>query len=204
MSSIVLFDLGGVVAHWDPAPRLAEYARRSGLSTDEVRRRLALGGFWEDTDRGAYSAAQMHAEICERLGVAFTRDELLRLQALAFRIRPDVLRIAGELAARHRVGILTNNAPLLHDAIPAHFPELERIFAPVLYSFQFGHAKPARALFEAVARVLALDPSEIFFSDDQPRHVSAAREAGWEAIQFESAAQLRRALVERRLLGDAA
>ena len=203
MTQIVLFDLGDVVASWDPSPRLAEYARRSGLSTDEVSRRLALGDFWEDTDRGVYSASEMHEQICARLGVAFSRDELLALQALAFRVRPEMLRIAEELAARHRVGILTNNAPLLRDAIPTHFPELERIFAPVLYSFQFGHTKPAHALFEAVARALALEPGEIFFIDDQLRHVTAAREAGWEAVQFESAAQVRRALVDRRLLGGA-
>ena len=97
---IVLFDLGDVVARWDPTPRLAEYARRSGLSVDEVRRRLAQDDFWEDTDRGVYSADEMHAQICARLGVAFTRDELLGLQAMAFRIQPDVLRIAQDLAAR--------------------------------------------------------------------------------------------------------
>jgi HAD superfamily hydrolase (TIGR01509 family) len=82
---------------------------------------------------------------------------------------------------------------------PTHFPKLERIFAPVLYSFQFGHTKPARALFEAVSRALALDPGEIFFVDDQLRHVTASREAGWDAVRFESAEQLRRLLVERRL-----
>ena len=200
MIAIVLFDLGDVVASWDPSPRLAEYARRSGLSTDEVRRRLALGGFWEETDRGAYSTAGMHAQICERLGVAFTRDELLALQAMAFRIRPEVLRIAEEVAARSRVGMLTNNAPLLREATPKHFPELERIFAPILYSFQFGHTKPARALFDAVTKSLDLEPGEIVFIDDQARHVEAASAVGWDALQFESAAQLRRALGERGLL----
>lgn len=201
MIRIALFDLGDVVARWDPSPRLAEYARRSSLSVDEVRSRLARDGFWEDTDRGVYSADEMHAQICARLGVAFTRDELLALQALAFRVQPDVLRIAEALAERLRVGILTNNAPLLREAVPAHLPELARVFAPILYSFEVGHTKPARALFDSVARALELSPREIFFVDDQPRHVAAAREAGWDAVPFESAARLRRALIERGLLG---
>lgn len=200
MIALALFDLGDVVARWDPSPRLAEYARRSGVSVDEVSRRLAQDDFWEDTDRGVYSADEMHEQICKRLGVAFTRDELLGLQALAFRPQPDVLRIAQELSPRHRVGILTNNAPLLREAVPRHFPELERIFAPILYSFEFGHVKPAQALFEAVARALALAPGEILFADDQPGHVAAARRSGWDAVRFESAPQLRGALVERGLL----
>ena len=200
MIAIALFDLGDVVARWDPSPRLAEYARRSGLSVDEVRRRLAQDDFWGDTDRGVYSADEMHEQICARLGVAFTRDELLGLQALAFRLEPAVLRIAEELSLRLRVGILTNNAPLLREAVPRHFPELARSFAPILYSFEFGHTKPAQALFEAVARALALAPRDIFFADDQPRHVAAARLSGWDAVRFESASQLRGALVERGLL----
>lgn len=200
MSAIVLLDLGDVVARWDPAPRLAEYARRAGISVDEVRRRLAQDDFWEDTDRGVYSGDEMHAEICARLDVAFTRDELLALQALAFRLQPEVLRIAEELAARQRVGILTNNAPLLREAVPRHLPELERIFSPILYSFEFGHTKPAPELFASVTRALALAPREIFFADDQPRHVAGARAAGWDALRFESAAQLRDALFERGLI----
>ncbi|MEX2206734.1 MAG: HAD family phosphatase [Myxococcota bacterium] len=203
MIAIVLLDLGDVVARWDPSPRLAEYARRSGLTVDEVRRRLAQDDFWVDTDRGVYSGDEMYAQICARLGVAFTRDELLALQALAFRPQPEVLRIAEQLAARLRVGILTNNAPLLREAVSRHFPELERIFAPILYSFEFGHAKPARELFDAVARALALVPRQIFFADDQASHVAGARAAGWDAVRFESAAQLRVALVERGLVARA-
>ena len=200
MISIALFDLGDVVARWDPGPRLAEYARRAAIPVDEVRRRLAADGFWEETDRGAYSADEMHAQISTRLGVAFTRSELLALQALAFRVQPDVLRLAERVSARQRVGILTNNAPLLREAMPVHFPELVRVFAPILYSFELGHTKPAPALFAAVTRALARPASEIFFTDDQIRHVDAAREAGWDAVRFESAEQLERELVARRLL----
>jgi HAD superfamily hydrolase (TIGR01509 family) len=194
---IVLFDLGDVIASWDPAPRVSEYARRSGLSMDEVVRRLSAGGFWEDTDRGSYSPTQMHEQICERLGVTFSRAELLELQAMAFIVRPEVVRIAEEISATHRVGILTNNAPLLREAFPLHFPELVRVFSPILYSFQFGYTKPERALFKAVASELALAPADIFFIDDQLRHVSGARSAGWQAVRFESVEQIRRVFEER-------
>lgn len=192
--SIVLFDLGDVLARFDPAPRWAEYARRSGLTPAEVLERLSTDDFWRDTDRGRYSADQMDRRICELLGCAFTRAELLRLQAAAFAVRPEVLRIAQRVATRTRVGILTNNAPLLEQALPIHLPELARAFDPILYSFEFGHVKPERALFEAVTARLALAPREIFFVDDQERHVAAARAVGWSALRFESAEQLERSL----------
>lgn len=200
--AIALFDLGDVVATFDPAPRVAEYARRSGLSPAEVRERLSLDDFWRNTDRGVFSAAEMHEQICARLGCRFSRDELLRLQASAFIVRPEVLRIAEAVGTR--VGILTNNAPLLAEALPIHLPELVRVFDPILHSFQFRSVKPEPEIFAAACACLAVDPGQVFFVDDQIRHVSAARAAGWDAIRFESAAQLRRSLAERGLLGRGA
>jgi len=192
--AIVLFDLGDVLARFDPAPRWAEYARRSGITPAEVVARLSTDGFWQDTDRGRYSADEMERRICDLLGCRFSRAELLRLQAAAFTLRPEVLRIAARVATHSRVGVLTNNAPLLKEALPIHLPELARAFDPILYSFEFGHVKPERALFEAVTARLALLPREIFFVDDQEGHVAAARAAGWGALRFETANQLERAL----------
>jgi HAD superfamily hydrolase (TIGR01509 family) len=199
--SIALFDLGDVVATFDPAPRIAAYARRSGLSPAEVRERLSLDDFWTNTDRGAYSAEEMHEQICGRLGCRFARDELRRLQASAFRVRPEVLRVAETVSTR--VGILTNNAPLLEEALPTYLPEIVRVFDPILFSFRFRHVKPEPELFAAAGAWLAVPPDRIFFVDDQIRHVSAARAAGWDAVQFESPSRLRRSLAERGFIGAA-
>jgi HAD superfamily hydrolase (TIGR01509 family) len=204
MYAIVLFDLGDVVAAFDPTPRWAEYARQSGLSPVEVRERLAYNDFWVRTDRGAFSAAEMRREISALLGHQFSGDELLRLQAAAFTVRPELVGIAEAVAEATRVGILTNNAPLLEEAVSVHFPELVRIFDPILFSFQFRHIKPERELYEAVRAFLAVEPHEILFIDDQARHVLAARAAGWHAVQFESVAQIRHALAERGVLKGAA
>jgi len=200
LSSIVLFDLGDVVADFDPAPRIAEFARHARLTGAEVTARLSAGDFWRNTDRGACSSDEMHEQICTRLDYRFSRAELLRLQAAAFTLRPEVVRLAIEVSARARVGVLTNNAPLLQDALPTHFPELTRVFAPILYSFEFGCAKPERALFERVAARMALEPKQIVFVDDQVSHVEAARSVGWDALRFESVAGLRCALADRGLL----
>ncbi len=202
--ALVLFDLGDVIATFDPGPRLAEYGRRSGLSEAEVRDRLSSNDFWVNTDRGVFTAEQMQQEICALLGCRFSREELLRLQAAAFTVRPEIVQIAEEVSARTRAGILTNNAPLLEEAFPLHFPELVRLFDPILFSYQFGHIKPEREIFESVAAHMALAPAGILLIDDQHRHVSAARSVGWDAIQFESVPQLRLSLAERGLTRGAA
>jgi putative hydrolase of the HAD superfamily len=202
--SIVLFDLGDVIAVFEPAPRIAEYARRSGLSPVEVHDRLSSNDFWVNTDRGVFSATEMQEQIRALLGYQFSREDLLRLQAAAFTVRPEVVRIAEAVGAVTRVGILTNNAPLLEEAFPIYFPELVRVFDPILFSFQFRHIKPERELFEAVRAHIAVDPQQICFIDDQPRHVAAARAAGWDAFQFDSPSQVRLSLADRGLIRNAA
>jgi putative hydrolase of the HAD superfamily len=200
MVSLVLFDLGDVVATYDPAPRIARYAERSGRTSEEVLELLHESGFSEDCDRGAYTARQMQSETCRRLGCVFSRDELLMLQALAFTLRPGVLALAGEVARRVRTGLLTNNSPLLEETLPERFPEVCQAFDPILFSHRFGDTKPSVALFEKVAENLELPPSEILLIDDQERHVQGARSAGWEALRFDTEPTLRAALTERDLI----
>ena len=203
-ASIVLFDLGNVLTTWDVGPRIAEYAHRSGLSPAIVLERLSRDDFWVNTDRGSLSADEMETQICGLLDCHFSREELLALQAIAFELRPEVLDIARAVAIRKPVGILTNNAPFLQEAMPKFFPELVELFDPILYSFQFGHVKPERELFEAVEDKLDLPAEEIYFIDDTQGHVAAARAAGWDAVQYQSTTQLRNSLAERGLLDDSA
>ena len=200
--SIVLFDLGNVLTTWDVGPRVAEYARRSGLSPARVLERLSRDDFWVNTDRGFSSADEMETRICELLDCHFSRKELLALQAIAFELRPEMLDIARAVATRKPVGILTNNAPFLQEAMPRFFPELVELFDPILYSFQFKHVKPERELFEAVEDQLGLPGEQIHFIDDTQGHVAAARAAGWDAVQYLSTTQLRNALAERGLLDE--
>ncbi|MDE0887060.1 MAG: HAD-IA family hydrolase [Myxococcota bacterium] len=125
------------------------------------------------------------------------------LQALAFTVRPEVLAIAKRVSERRPTGILTNNAPLLEEALPIHFPELVDTFDPILFSFQFGHVKPERAIFEAVQAHLGVPASEILLLDDTAGHVAAASASGWDTIHYQSASQLRNSLASRSLIGEA-
>ena len=50
-------------------------------------------------------------------------------------------------------------------------------------------AKPERAIFDHLQSTLAIDPSQAVFLDDHRGNIDAARRCGWQAVQFESAAQ---------------
>jgi len=197
---IVLFDFGNVIASWDPAPRMAEYARRTELTPDEVRRRLERDDFAADSDRGRYPVEQIVRHIGEVLGYAFSHTELLRLQACVFALRPDVLSLARAVATIHRVGVLTNNSPLFGECLAPYFPEIVDVFDPILLSSQLGYVKPEREAFEAVERRIGASGGEIAFIDDGPENVAAARSLGWVSFHYTSTRALERQLSEAGLL----
>jgi len=64
-------------------------------------------------------------------------------------------------------------------------------------SYRLRAMKPEPAAYAGAARLAGVQPKQIFFTDDRPDNVAAARAAGWDAVQFESACQLNEELRQR-------
>ncbi len=75
------------------------------------------------------------------------------------------------------------------------------LFADVVVSGEERVAKPDPALFAIAERRFGRAPGELFFTDDNPGNVAAARARGWRAHLFEDAAGLEAELVRLGLLG---
>lgn len=75
------------------------------------------------------------------------------------------------------------------------------LFADVVVSGEERLAKPDPAIFAVAERRFGLAPGELFFIDDNPANVAAARARGWQAHLFEGAAGLEAELARADLLG---
>lgn len=190
----VLFDLGGVVCHFLPARRLAALAAATRLQPEDIQQCLWDSSFSAACDAGTYTASDMHAQICQRLGISFTRQEASRLWALAFEPNAEVLAIAAEVHQHVPTGLLTNNPPLLREALPQFLPEIERHFNPIIFSYQYGACKPNPTLYHAVVQTLVVSASQLLLIDDTLSNVQGAQAAGWQAIHFTNSSALREAL----------
>lgn len=56
-----------------------------------------------------------------------------------------------------------------------------QLFDGMHYAADLGWAKPAPEFFAAVERRTGFEPEELFFIDDRPENVEAARARGWHA-----------------------
>lgn len=78
--------------------------------------------------------------------------------------------------------------------------ELSRYLEWSFVSCMTGYRKPHPGAYLGAARTLGVPPSGCLFVDDRERNVAAARAAGMPGLRFESASQLRGALVTEGLL----
>jgi putative hydrolase of the HAD superfamily len=194
---LVFFDLGGVVCHFVPARRLTAFAARTQLQVEEIQTVLWDSSFAAQCDAGQYTSTAMYAQICQRLGMSLPRHEVKRLWALAFELNAEVIAIATALRRHLPTGLLTNNPPLLWEALPAFLPDIARCFAPIIFSYQHGACKPSPALYEAVVRRTGVEAPATLLIDDAQSNVHGALAAGWQAIHFTTPDALREALRDR-------
>ncbi len=107
-----------------------------------------------------------------------------------------------ELAAWHPLFLLSNTNILHFDYLKANYPVLS-YFNRLLLSFELGCRKPEADIYQALIQAAGLPPEEILFIDDRLDFVTAAREQGLQAWQFQNPDQLRRQLGDLGLLPPA-
>jgi glucose-1-phosphatase len=196
---MVLFDLGGVVCRFFPARRLEALAVTSGLSVEEVHRRLFASGFDLDCDRGRYDLHHQCAEICARLGVALDRLQLARLWAQGFEPDPDALAVVDRVRSAAGTALLSNNGPLVHLSLRELLPNVAARFDDLCFSYQVGAVKPDPRAYLRTLERLGVPPEQSVFVDDAEQNVEGARGVGMDAFRFLSADGLASELERRGL-----
>lgn len=199
--ALLLFDLDGVLAHYEHAPRLRTLAERTGASEAAVAHALFESGLEREADLGRIDTDGVLVTLGERLGVPVSLDDCLAARAAAMRANDAVLALAGAATRRARLAILTNNGLMLRDHFETICPPLAPLFAGrVFCSAQFGLAKPEPELFRRCLAQLDAAPEEALFFDDKPDNAKGARRAGLRAHTYRDEAVLRAHLVAYDLL----
>ena len=192
-----MLDLGGVVCRFSSARRLDTLARASGLSAQEVDRRVFASGFDRDCDLGLYDLEQQCAQTCARLGGVWNAAELAELWAQAFEPDAGVLDVVDRVRASVNTALLTNNGPLVELLIQQQLPQVAARFDRLCFSYQVRAVKPQPQAYLATLERLGISPEQCIFVDDTEVNVDGARAVGIDAFRFVSAEALDRELRAR-------
>lgn len=192
----IVFDMGNVLIHWQPAL----FLEREGVAEEDrlpLLREVFGSVEWVQLDRGAVSPEEGVASMCRRLpprlhGLAqeltlgWWKRNLLPVEGMA-----DLIR---ELKERNYGVYLLSNAkvdlPLFFDRIPG-----SECFDGRVVSADWKLLKPQMEIYQVLLREFGLRAEECFFIDDLSLNVEGARRAGLDgAVFFGDLPRLRRDL----------
>lgn len=197
----VFFDLGNVLFSFDRDRAFRHMASICGAPTAVVRAAVEESGLHESLECGRIDWAGFHAEFSRLTGTATDPAALAHAASDMFTFNVEMLPVlAGLERAGCPTGILSNTS-LIHwqHLLGGGHAILPGRFAHHVLSFEVGAMKPDPAIYAAAAARAGVPPGRIFFCDDIPAHVEAARRAGWDAEPFTTAARIIAALAGRGL-----
>ncbi|MBG6082095.1 HAD-IA family hydrolase [Rubrivivax gelatinosus] len=191
----LLFDVGGVLIDVDFARVLAAWAPYSALPPDELRRRFGVDEAYRRHERGELAAEAYFAHVADTLQLTATPAQIEAGWNTIFGPEIVATRRWLQQAARRRPCHLFSNTNASHAREwLRRYPELVASVERLFLSHEMGLRKPEPAAFARVCDTLELAPGALLFFDDLAENVAAAQEAGLQAVQVGSPADVEAAL----------
>ena len=188
---VLMVALGGVLFEFDHDHRLGVLGACLGLPPDRVDALLWGSGFSADCDAGRYPDARaVRAQIRQITGYAGRDEDLDAAWCSAFRPDATVVDLVADQRGAIEFGVFTNNGPLEEEVLPRLYPRAFEPFTHRFFCHRLGANKPDPRVYRRVSDLLGAAPGQIGFVDDSAENISAAREHGWDAVQFEALADL--------------
>ncbi len=97
--------------------------------------------------------------------------------------------IVQRVARTHQTALVSNTNEIHYRLSLTKFEQL-KILQKHYLSYQLRVMKPARGFYDAIIKDQGIFPSKMLFIDDIIENVKAAKNAGMQAIRFESTVQL--------------
>ena len=189
MIRAVLFDLDGVVRHFDPE-HVADIERRHGILPGAIERFAFDQPLIEHVTTGKITRREWVARIARHLR---NPDAAAEWDSQPYRADPAMLELADELRALGiATAILTNGT----DTIPAEAARLglPARFDQIFNSATIGYIKPDRRAFAHVLGELRLPATDVLFTDDSPTKLAGADALGLSTHHFVGVKKLRQVL----------
>ena len=191
MIRVVLFDLDGVIRHFDPS-YVAAIEQRHGLAEGTLDGIAYARPIIEDVTTGRIARSDWVRRVGELAGNAAAAAEWGVQPAV---VDATLLQLSDELrAAGLTTAVLTNGT----DTIPAEIDALgiRDRFDAIFNSADIGFAKPDVRAFNHVLRALDVVAEDVFFTDDSESKLAGADSLSMRTHLFDGVEGLRNQLIE--------
>ncbi len=192
MIKAVIFDYGGVIGI-NTMPFIHEaLAKEFKLNASKVENGIKKTR--KEFQKGDITENEFWRELAKILG-ADNSESVKNIWTKTYisknKTDYSVLEIAKKLKKKgYKVALLSNAIkPDIERCIDAK--GLDKIFSPIIYSFETRMRKPDAEIYNLILSKLKMKPDECVFIDDKRLNLETAEKLGINAILFENSRQLK-------------
>lgn len=196
----IIFDLGGVLIDWNPHHLYAPYFN-SSAEIDQFLREINFAEWNLQQDAGrsfSEGVSVLSAEFPHYAHLIRAFHERWE-ESIPGPIDETVTLLKRLKRAGHPLYALTNFSAETFPIMRRRFDFL-KLFEYILVSGEVGVIKPDPAIYRLMLEKIGRPASECLFIDDSATNAAAARQLGFDTIQFQSPARLESELKLRKLL----
>ncbi len=186
----VIFDIGEVYikgVKWAQFP-LSKILKRTPKEIEIAMHQ----NNWAQFKLGEISENQYLDNIVKALKISLKFKKIIKKSLRnQFVLIGGTQKIVKKLRGKYILGVISNHAKEWIDYCKKHY-EIDGLFDSILWSYDIGLAKPDPKIFKLMLKRLNLKAQECLFIDDQLRNIESARKLGFQTIQFQNPAQLKK------------
>lgn len=184
MIKTVIFDFGGVIAHFIREGAVRRFEQLGLNDADEQLDNYCQNGIFLEVEKGAITAEGFREKLSAMCGREVSYDEARWAWLGFFTETPtEKLDYITALRPRYRTYVLSNSNPYImgwarSSVLSAQGRPLDDYFDAIFTSYELGVVKPDPSFFERVLEATGSQPHETVFVDDGPHNVAAAEALG--------------------------
>ncbi len=182
--SAIVFDLGNVLLPFDYNIVIAGFEQiEKGLGTKFATYYRDNYAVHRKFERGEYSLDDFTEMMLNVLDGKVGRESFHEIYSNIFSVNEELVSALPGLKENFQL-VLLSNTNAIHQKYGWERYDFLRYFDKLILSHEVGAVKPEAKIYKAVEEYTRKPPGEHFYVDDILEYVSAARELGWEAVQF--------------------
>ena len=196
----LIFDIGRVILRVNVGRALGALSGGSGLNAEQVWSAIQTDPRWRDWQEGRVTPHDWHEHLARRFRLSLGFGEFCAVwnSSLERQTILDEELFAG-LAARYRLGLLSNTDPIHVAHLEANF-SFVRHFPTRVFSCIAGVSKPDAGIYRRAIHGTGVPPDKILYIDDVQEYVTAAEQAGMQGLLFRNPKQLLSEFHQRGIL----